>query len=158
MKCFFLHKHPISSMKMDIVQIDLQPVVIASLAYSMKNCQNMQLPTTTVLRHLHSASFNWLTLSSLSLPLLKLMAIAFRYTGGVQKQLKGSLSYYKVKIDSIVHSVSYFDVLRLTKNVIVFLYDLMTPEQRRKAAKKNRIRTDKVLTALQWLLLNNEEW
>ena len=33
------------------------------------------------------------------------------YTGGVQKQLKGSLSYYKVNISSIARAVTHFDVL-----------------------------------------------
>jgi len=89
---------------------------------------------------------------------VKTYGYCFSYTGGMQKQLKGSLSYYKVNIESIVRSAAHFDILGLADNVVVLLYGAMTPEQRRKAAKKNRIRTSKVLAALQWLLLNNEEW
>ena len=89
---------------------------------------------------------------------VKTYGYCFSYTGGPQKQLKGSLSYYKVNIDSIVRSVTHFDVLGLSNNVVVLLYGTLTPEQRRKVAKKNKIRTAKVLSALQWLLLNNEEW
>ena len=82
----------------------------------------------------------------------------FSYTGGAQKQLKGSLSYYKVNIDSIAHAVTHFDVLGLTNNVVVMLYGQMTANQRQIAQQKNRIRTSYVLTALQWLISNNEEW
>ena len=76
----------------------------------------------------------------------------------MQKQLKGSLSYYKVKVESIARLTAHFDVLGLTDNVVVLLYGSMTPEQKRKAAKKNQIRTSKVMVGLQWLLLHNEEW
>jgi hypothetical protein len=43
----------------------------------------------------------------------------FSYTGGRQKQLKGSLSYYKINIESIVRTVQHFHVLGLTDNVVV---------------------------------------
>lgn len=89
---------------------------------------------------------------------VKTYGYCFSYTGGVQKQLKGSLSYYKVKTESVVRSVAHFDALGLTDNVVVLLYGVMTPEQKRKAQNKNKIRTRRVLVALQWLLLNNEQW
>ena len=38
----------------------------------------------------------------------------FSYTGGIQKQLKGSLSYYKIKFESIVRSALHFEALGLT--------------------------------------------
>ena len=72
----------------------------------------------------------------------------FSYTGGVQKQLKGSLSYYKVNISSIAHAVTHFDALGLGNNVIVMLYGQMTPNQRQTAQQKNKIRTSNLLIAL----------
>ena len=100
-----------------------------------------------------------LDLTDIELALLtpvKTYGYCFSYTGGMQKQLKGSLSYYKVKVESIARLTAHFDVLGLTDNVVVLLYGSMTPEQRQKAAKKNQIRTSKVMVALQWLLLHNE--
>lgn len=82
----------------------------------------------------------------------------FSYTGGVQKQLKGSLSYYKVNISSIARAVTHFDVLGLGNNVVVMLYGQMTPNQRQTAQQKNKIRTSYLLIALQWLVLFNAEW
>ena len=102
-----------------------------------------------------------LQLTDIELALLtpiKVYGYCFCYTGGVQKQLKGSLSYYKVDINSIVRSVTHFEVLNMTNNIVVMLYGRMTPEQKRKAAKKNQIRVNRVLSAMQWLLLYNEEW
>ena len=60
-----------------------------------------------------------LELTDIELALLtpvKTYGYCFCYTGGVQKQLKGSLSYYKIKISSIVRSVMHFDVLNMTNN------------------------------------------
>jgi len=102
-----------------------------------------------------------LELTDIELALLtpvKTYGYCFSYTGGMQKQLKGSLSYYKVKAESIARLTAHFDVLGLVDNVVVLLYGSMTPEQKRKAAKKNQIRTSKVMDALHWLLLHNEEW
>jgi hypothetical protein len=54
--------------------------------------------------------------------------------------------------------VTHFDVLGLGNNVVVMLYGQMTPNQRRTAQQKNKIRTSYLLTALQWLVLFNVEW
>ena len=82
----------------------------------------------------------------------------FSYTGGVSKQLKGSLSYFKRKIPSIVNSVAQLDVVGLQKDIIVVLCGTMTPEQREVARAKNRLRVEKVLEAMKWLIQHNEEW
>ena len=82
----------------------------------------------------------------------------FSYTGGIQKQLKGSLSYYKVQFESIVRSALHFEALGLTNTVVVLLYGRFTQEQYNKAKKKNKIRPDCILEALKWLMTNNNEW
>jgi hypothetical protein len=89
---------------------------------------------------------------------VKTYGYCFSYTGGVQKQLKGSLSYYKVAKDSIVRSAAHFEALGLNNNVIVLLYGHMTSSQYHNAKKKNKIRTNYILDAIRWLLINNVEW
>ena len=42
---------------------------------------------------------------------VKTYGYCFSYTGGIQKQLKGTLSYYKVNFESIAQTVSHFNVL-----------------------------------------------
>jgi hypothetical protein len=53
---------------------------------------------------------------------VKTHGYCFSYTGGAQKQLKGSLSYYKVRsMQSIARAALHFDVLGLTNNIVVLL-------------------------------------
>ena len=89
---------------------------------------------------------------------VKTYGYCFTYTGGVKKQLKGSLSYYKVNISSIARTVAQFDVLGLNKDIVLILHGKLTAEQKRKAREKNKVRPQNVLIAVEWLLLNNEEW
>ena len=67
---------------------------------------------------------------------VKIFGYCFSYTSGIQKQLKGSLSYYKVKFESIVRSALHFEALGLTNTVVVLLYGRFTQEQYNKAKKK----------------------
>ena len=69
---------------------------------------------------------------------VKTFGYCFSYTGGIQKQLKGSLSYYKVKFESIVRSALHFEALGLTNTVVVLLYGRFTQEQYNKAKKKTK--------------------
>ena len=89
---------------------------------------------------------------------IKTYGYCFSYTGGIQKQLKGSLSYYKVDINSIVRAAMHFDVLGLNNNIVIMFYGKMTETQTARAHERSKIRTASVLTALEWLILNNEEW
>ena len=89
---------------------------------------------------------------------VKTYGYCFCYTGGFQKQLKGSLSFFKVKIESIVRAAMHFDVLGLANNVVILFYGKMTKEQQQRAREQNKLRTDKILDALKWLLINNSQW
>jgi hypothetical protein len=80
------------------------------------------------------------------------------YTGGLQKQLKGTLLYYKVQHNSIARAAAHFDVLGMSDNIVVLLYGKMTPSQRERARSKNKLRTHYILEALEWLCKNNKEW
>ena len=89
---------------------------------------------------------------------VKTCGCCFTHTGGRKKQLKGSLSHYKVKMESITRTIAQFDVVGLNEDIVVILHGKFTPEQRRKARQKNKVRTRELSTALEWLLLHNEEW
>jgi hypothetical protein len=89
---------------------------------------------------------------------VKTFGYCFTYTGGRQKELKGSLSYYKVKKESIVRSLAQLEGLNLNRNVVVLLYGTMTAAQNAKATKKQYIRTDYISRAIHWLLHHNSQW
>ena len=89
---------------------------------------------------------------------VKTFGYCFSYTGGIQKQLRGSLSYYKVKIESIARSALHFEALGLTNTVVILLHGKLTKEQHNKAKQKNKIRPIYILNALKWLIANNNEW
>ena len=100
-------------------------------------------------------------LSEVELALLtpiKTYGYCFSYTGGRQKQLKGSLSYYKVDVGSVARAAMHFDVLGLNNNVVILLYGKMTCAQQMRARERCMIRTNYILKALKWLTTFNEEW
>jgi hypothetical protein len=113
------------------------------------------------------ANANWfgstpkclLDLSRIELALLspvKKFGYCFMYTGGAQ--MKGSLSYYKVAHESIARSLTHMEVLGLNNDIVVILYGYMTPEQKTKAMKTNKVHIGRLLIALKWLLTNNAKW
>jgi hypothetical protein len=89
---------------------------------------------------------------------VKTQGYCFSYTGGQNKQLKGSLTYYSVAMESIARAVSHFDVLHMHHNIVVLMHGKMTSQQKAIARNKNKIRPQKILSALKWLIRNNEEW
>ena len=102
-----------------------------------------------------------LDLTDVELALLtpvKTYGYCFTYTGGKQRNLKGNLTYYKVRQESIARAIMHFDVLNLSQNVVVLLNGKLTPDQKQKAKSKNKVRTEFLLTALSWLVNHNEEW
>jgi len=89
---------------------------------------------------------------------VKSYGYCFSYTGGRCRNLEGSLSYFKVNIESIVRAAMHLDVLGMHENIVVILYGKMTPDQKKNARRNSRVRVGKVLNALSWLLANNKEW
>lgn len=57
---------------------------------------------------------------------VKTYGYCFRYTGGRQKQLKGTLAYYEVEMKCIAAAAVHLDVPGLNKHKLVFLYGKMT--------------------------------
>jgi hypothetical protein len=89
---------------------------------------------------------------------VKTYGYCFTYTGGRQKQLKGSLAYYKADMKSVARAAMHLDVLGLNQNIVVVLYGKMTIAQQAMARERSRIRSANLLQALEWLSKNNEEW
>ena len=87
---------------------------------------------------------------------VKHFGYCFTYTGG--KILEGSLSFFRIKIKSIVRGVTQLDVLGLRKDIVVLHYGKMTRAQQQRAKEKRTIRIDYVMRAIEWLLRNNTEW
>ena len=80
----------------------------------------------------------------------------FSWVGGTQKNLKGTLSFMRVDQLDIARAVTQMKVMGLTSHVVVLLTGKVTKSQRDKVTKK--IRTDKVITAVEWLVRNNVQW
>ena len=81
------------------------------------------------------------------------------YTGGKMKNLKGTMSFLRVKERKICRAVMHLVGMGLCKHIVVLLSGKMTPRQRQKAkAKGEKIRTDKVIAAVEWLCANHRRW
>ena len=83
----------------------------------------------------------------------------FAFTGdGYQKALRGSMSFFKVNPLSIANAVQQWDACQMRDALVVVLYGKMTPFQKDKAKNRTRIRPEKVMDALKWLVKNNKTW
>ncbi len=89
---------------------------------------------------------------------IKTRGFCFTYTGGQQKQLKGSLSYFRIDKGEISQVADTLSNAGLSNNVIFLIYGQITPQQHKKALSKSFIRTKYVIDAIQWLKKNNLEW
>lgn len=89
---------------------------------------------------------------------LKSYGFCFTYTGGKQRNLNGTLVYMRVPKRDIVRGVMQLEALGLNKNVIVISSGKMTAEQHERIKAKSKIRTDKVIAAVEWLCNNNTSW
>jgi len=92
------------------------------------------------------------------LSITKTFGYCFCYTGGAQKQLKGSLTYYKVDIENIAKSLCQLSILGLTDNIVILIHGKMTKEQRERAKQKNKIRVNLIMETFHWLCQNNDDW
>ena len=82
----------------------------------------------------------------------------FTYTGGSQKKLRGSCSFFKVDMDRIGQNVCMFEALGLNKNLVVIFYGKLTASQKERARRKVEVDPAKLYRALLWLCENNCEW
>jgi AAA domain/Helitron helicase-like domain at N-terminus len=91
-------------------------------------------------------------------PVLK-HGYCFTYSGGVQKNLKGVMSFFRVEERKVASGIIQVEQMGLNNNIVVLLTGKMTTEQRRKATEKgNGIRTHKCIAAVEWLVANHPKW
>jgi hypothetical protein len=89
---------------------------------------------------------------------IRTFGYCFSYTGGIQKQLKGTLSYYKVSTETIVRTGANLERIGLNNNIILLLYGKLTATQKETVQKKYSIHTGRIIAAIEWLLNNNSHW
>lgn len=89
---------------------------------------------------------------------VKTFGYCFSYTGGLQKQLKGSLSYYKISHETIVRTGAQFEGLGLNNHVVILLYGTFTKEQKKRVQQKYEINTRRIIKAISWLVKHNTNW
>jgi Helitron helicase-like domain at N-terminus len=82
----------------------------------------------------------------------------FSYTGGKLKQLKGSLSYYKISPESIVDTAVNLERIGLNNHVVLIIYGSVTAEQLIVIERKYKVTTSKICKAIRWLVKNNIQW
>ena len=82
----------------------------------------------------------------------------FSYTGGKLKQIKGSLSYYKISAETVVETAASLERVGLTNHVVVIIYGSVTPGQLKRIETKYQVRTAKINKAIRWLVNNNIHW
>lgn len=82
----------------------------------------------------------------------------FTHTGGTQMQMKGTLSYLRVKERRVAEAAAALENLKLTEHVVVLCYGRMTEAQRKKVKDRTQVRTDKLIEAAKWLCENHANW
>jgi Helitron helicase-like domain at N-terminus len=87
---------------------------------------------------------------------VKTHGFCFCYTGGQKVKLQGSLSYYKVDTSVILQSIAHLKAVQA--NIVVVVYGNVTRKQYKLAQQKSKIRIDKIVDALRWLLQHNKQW
>lgn len=87
---------------------------------------------------------------------VKTHGFCFCYTGGQKLKLQGSLSYYKVETKTILTSIAHLQAVQA--NIIVVVYGNVTRKQYKLAQQKSKIRVEKIVTAVRWLLDYNKQW
>ena len=82
----------------------------------------------------------------------------FTYVGGRTQNLKGCLTFMRVKERSTARAFMQLEALGLNKHVLILVSGYMTTDQRQKVQYKSEIRTDKMIAAVEWLCANNCGW
>lgn len=80
----------------------------------------------------------------------------FSWEGGIQ--MSGTLTFLRVEKRGIARAVTQLQTMGFTKNILVLYKGKFTKKQKSKAVEQSRVRMDKVIAALEWLVENNSEW
>ena len=73
-------------------------------------------------------------------------------------QLKGTLSFMRVKERRITKAVASLENMQLTEHIIVLCYGRMTDAQRKKVGERTQVKTAKLIKAAKWLCNNQVRW
>ena len=86
----------------------------------------------------------------------KTCGYCFSWKGGKATNLKGSLAYYEVDVQSRARGVGQLSALGA--KIVVLMNGKMTKTQKKKAHENSKIRVEKLMEALLWLRDNNRNW
>ena len=89
---------------------------------------------------------------------VKQHGICLNVIGGTSLCLKGTFAFMRVKERSTARGIAQLEAIGLQKNIVVLLNGNLTPFQHQQAHKQAKIRTDKVLRALEWMCVNHKRW
>ena len=89
---------------------------------------------------------------------IKCYGFCYSYIGGTQTNLRGTLTFMHTKQNSTAWAVLQLDTMGLRNDVLVLAHGNMTPNQYENCKNKAKIRVDKVLLAVEWLVQNHLSW
>ena len=89
---------------------------------------------------------------------VKSYGYCFLYEGGSMRCMKGTLTFMRVKERQVAKSVTTLKCMGLNQHVVVLLSGKMTNDQKRHVKTKTKVRTDKLIAAVEWLVHNHSAW
>ena len=89
---------------------------------------------------------------------IKCYGFCYSYIGGTQTNLRGTLTFMRTKQNSTAQALLQLDTMGLRNDVLVLAHGNMTPNQYENCKNKAKIRVDKVLLAVEWLVQNHLSW
>ena len=89
---------------------------------------------------------------------VKSYGYCFLYQGGSMKCMKGTLVFMRVKERKLAKSVTTLKCMGLNEHVVVLLSGKMTKNQKNRVLSKTKVRTDKLIAAVEWLVQNHTAW
>ena len=82
----------------------------------------------------------------------------FTYQGGRMMSVRGQLTFMRVTEDKIATAATTLECMGLTKHIVVLISGKMTFGQLQAVKDRTRVRTDKLIAAVKWLVANHRDW
>ena len=82
----------------------------------------------------------------------------FTYQGGRMMSVRGQLTFMRVTEEKIATATTTLECMGLTKHVVVLISGKMTFGQLQAVKDRTRVRTDKLIAAVKWLISNHRDW
>lgn len=82
----------------------------------------------------------------------------YTFQGGTHQNLKGCLTFMRVKKRSTARALTQLEILGLKKHIIVLAEGNMTPLQHARAKQLARVRVEYLLIALEWICTYHKKW